>query len=147
MVMESTEAAEAAVASLGGEVPPEGVRALVEQAFAAARLLYSDGRSDRALRLMCELRDRLTLLGDRTQLRRAHTMCGLMAADTGDVVGGIDHYVRALRMAIADDDRAAINVIWGNIGMAMSICGNHENAVRCYRRALEVIADCPEGRR
>ena len=145
--MTAAAAAQNVVDRLQGPLPEGGVAALVEQAFAACRALYGQGRSDQGLMIACQLRDRLAALGERTQLRRAHVMCGLMAADTGDIVGGIDHYVRSLRMAIADDDRAAINVIWGNIGMAMSICGNHENAVRCYRRALEIVADCPEGRR
>lgn len=126
---------------------PQDLRTAVDRVFMVCRKHFDEGRSDRGLALALELRDRVAALGDRTQLRRAHVMCGLMAADTGDIVGGIDHYIQALRMATADDDRDAINLIWGNVGMAFSHAGSHENATRCYKRALQLVTSNETGRR
>jgi putative two-component system response regulator len=147
MVTEATLDPEKIVQRLREELPAADLRALVDQVFAACRALYTQGRSDRGLLIARELRERLAKVGDRAQLRRAHIMCGLMASDTGDIVGGIDDHVQALRMATADDDRASINTTWNNIGMALANSGSYENALRCFARALQVPTDGEEGRR
>lgn len=147
MVSETAEAPEAVVARLRGSLAPETIPAVVEETFAACRALYGEGRSDRGLAIATVLRERLVALGEREQAQRAVVMCGLMAVDTGDLVGGIDHYIQAMRMAIVADDRAGINIIWGNIGMALGGVGSHENALRCYQRALKIPTDGVRGAR
>jgi putative two-component system response regulator len=73
--------------------------------------------------------------------RTASTACGILSADIADVVGAIEHHVRALRLA--GDDQAEASGIWNNIGLAMSIAGNFDMAARCYQRALNLVEGEP----
>ena len=113
--------------------------ASVESAFAFCRVMHGDGRSADALPLALDVLSVCSERGDRVQMRRSAVMCGLLSADAADIVGAIEHYIRALRLATADEDRAAMSLIWNNIGLAFGISGSYDNAIRCYRRALVLV--------
>src|SRR5258706_11069586 len=72
-------------------------------------------------------------------MRRAATACGVLCADTADLVGAIEHHVFALRLATAANDEVEMSGVWNTIGLAMGISGHYELASRCYRRCLELV--------
>jgi hypothetical protein len=63
------------------------------------RRLYSNARSGDALALARAMLFQAFISVDLPLERRASTVCGLLAADIGDVVEAIEHYVNALRLA------------------------------------------------
>ena len=77
-------------------------------------------------------------------MRRAHTACGLLLADTGDVAGAIEQHARALRLAAKADDALAMSRAWNNVGIALCVSGNFALAVSCFRRVLALLNSNPE---
>src|SRR4051812_31608919 len=93
--------------------PPEEDPARdIEAALAGCRQLYGSKRSADALPLAQAALAAATLMGDRMLMRRSTTTCGLLCADSGDVVAAIEHHVQALRLATADEDRVEMSRIW-----------------------------------
>jgi putative two-component system response regulator len=112
---------------------------VVDGVSAICRELYGHGRSVEALPLARALRDRCHGAGDRAQTRRATFLCGLLLSDGGDLVGAIEHYVEALRIAAGDEDRAEMARVWGNLGSSFSRAGRQELAARCNHRCLKLL--------
>lgn len=109
---------------------------------AALRLcqrLYANARSFDALPFA---RANLVLVEnskDVALLRRSHTACGLLLADTGDIAGAIEHHTIALRLAAAADDAVEMSRIWNNIGAAFCVSGSFNLATACFRRVLALL--------
>jgi putative two-component system response regulator len=122
-------------------LPPAEVPEVVDAALALCRRLYSNARSGDALPLARAVLVQSTLARNPRLERRASTACGLLSADTADLVGAIEHHVRALRLA--EGDPVEMSGIWNNIGLAMGIAGNYEMAGRCYQRALNFLECLP----
>jgi putative two-component system response regulator len=127
------------VARLHERLPAAEATEACEGALAFCRKLYANARSGDALPLACAVLAQAVLSGDRTLELRAATACGLLSADTADLVGAIEHHVRALRLAQAASDRIEMSRVWNNIGMAMGIAANYEMATRCYQRCLGLL--------
>ncbi len=122
---------------------PAGEAAEVAPSILAfCRRLYANARSGDALPLARAVLAQTVLAGDPVLERRAATVCGLLSADSADVVGAIEHHVRALRLA--GDDRIEASGIWNNIGLAMAIAGNAEMAGRCYQRSVDLVKSEPD---
>lgn len=152
------ESIAAAESRLLDRVQPEGYRAfgsLLERmqapqsrddagaaCIAALRLcqhLYGNARSLDALPFA---RANLALAessGDAVLLRRAHTACGLLSADTADLAGAIEHHTRALRLAVGAGDVMETSRVWNNIGVAFMVSGNMSLAVECFRRVISIV--------
>lgn len=124
------------VRGLQEPLPAAAVNEAVDTALAICRALYASSRSSDALPLARAVLSHAESSGDRARTRRAATACGLLSADTADLVGAIEHHVKALRLATLDEDRVEMSRIWNNIGAATGISGNHDMAARCYRRSL-----------
>lgn len=119
---------------------PEAERpAIVEGILTLCRRLYARARSGEALPLAQALLAQAGISGDGVLERRASGVCGLLAADTADVVGAIAYHARALSIAAAGDDRVEQSRTWNNIGLAFGMAGNFELEARCYRRALALV--------
>ena len=121
----------------------EDATEVVDHVFTVCRLLYGAARSGDALALVQALLARPELEAHEKLVWRASTMCGVLAADTGDIAGGIEYYVRAMRIATRNGDVAEASVLWNNIGSATSISGHYDMAARCYERAIALIAADP----
>ena len=113
---------------------------------AALRLcqrLYANARSfdalpfGRANLLLAECSNDVVLM------RRSHTACGLLLADTADVAGAIEHHTHALRLAVESDDAVDVSGIWNNIGVAFCVSGSFALAVTCFRRVLTLLHSEP----
>jgi putative two-component system response regulator len=105
-----------------------------------SRRLYSNARSGDALPLARAMLFQAFVSNDLPLERRASTVCGLLAADVGDVVEAVEHYVNALRLA--GEDALEASGVWNNMGIAMRIAGNYEMAGRCYQRAIDLLRNC-----
>ena len=121
--------------------PPaaERVKEAVDAVSAACRALYADARSAEALPLARGLLEHCLRAGDRDQTRRAAGVCGLLAADSADVVAAIQYHVQSLRIAAADENRLEMARSWNNLGHAMNVSGRAELAVRCFRRCVALL--------
>jgi putative two-component system response regulator len=119
--------------------PPE----VVDSVIAVCRSLYSQSRSGEGLGLARAAQRLAVAAGEPLLMRRTATVCGLLCADSADLVGAIEHHVFSLRLAAAAGDPLAQSQVWNNIGLAMGIAGHYELAARCYRRALALAEDRP----
>ncbi|HEX4943760.1 MAG TPA: HD domain-containing phosphohydrolase [Usitatibacteraceae bacterium] len=113
--------------------------AVTDAVLSLCRRLYADARSGDALPLAQGLLAQAGIAGDVVLERRASSACGLLAADTADVVGAIAYHARSLAIAAGQEDCVEQSRTWNNIGMAFGIAGNHELAARCYQRALALV--------
>jgi putative two-component system response regulator len=129
---------------LQSPLPNAELAALSEAALSICRRLYASARSADALPLARAVLVRSTVADNRVLMRRASTACGLLSADTADVVGALEHHVQSLRLASADGKRVEMSCVWNNIGLAMAIGGNYEMAVRCYQRTLALVEGCDD---
>jgi HD-GYP domain-containing protein (c-di-GMP phosphodiesterase class II) len=109
-------------------------------ALSFCKRLYTNARSGEALILARAVLMQARFAQDPILERLASTVCGLLAADTGDVVEAVEHNVNALRLV--GDDPIEASGIWNNLGLAMSIAGNHEMSTRCYQRSIGLLQDC-----
>src|SRR5260221_2331985 len=125
---------------LRAPLPASHVKDTADAIFAVCRTLYLHARSSEAIPLVHGLLDHCVRQGDRAQTRRAAGVCGVLAAETADLVGAIEYHVQALRIAAADEDRLEMARAWNNIGHAIGTSGRHELSARCRRRAL-VLAE------
>lgn len=123
-------------------LPPKDVPEVVDAALCLCRRLYANARSGDALPLARAVLAQSALARDPALERRAATACGLLSADTADLVSAVEHHVRALRLAAGDP--LEMSGVWNNIGLAMGIAGNYEMAGRCYQRALNLVEDRPD---
>ncbi len=76
---------------------------------------------------------------DAVLMRRSHTACGLLLADTADIAGAIEQHMHALRLAAEADDAVEMSRIWNNIGTAFLVSGGFALAVACFRRVLSLL--------
>ncbi len=116
----------------------------IDAALAMCRALYGNARSRDALPLAQAALARCTESGDSARTLRAATACGLLSADTADLVGAIEYHVQALRIGIADENRVEMSRTWGNIGVAIGISGNFALAARCYQRSIGLVTPIVE---
>ena len=119
--------------------PQEEARAASGAALQLCQHLYANARSFDALPFA---RANLILAeksGDAALVRRSHTACGLLLADTADIAGAIEHHVEALRLASRSDDAVEMSRVWNNIGTAFLVSGNFVFAAACFRRALSIL--------
>ena len=72
-------------------------------------------------------------------MRRSHTACGLLLADTADIAGAIEHHTHALRLAAEAGDDVEMSRVWNNIGIAFCVSGSFALAVACFRRVLALL--------
>ena len=76
---------------------------------------------------------------DLVLMRRSHTACGLLLADTADITGAIEHHTHALRLAAEAEDAVEMSRVWNNIGIAFCVAGSFALAVACFRRVLSLL--------
>jgi putative two-component system response regulator len=122
-------------------MPRPEAEALGLEALGVCRFLYAHARSRNALPLAHALLVQADLANDAELMRRASTACGLLLADSADVIGAIEHHLRALRISTAANDPVEASRSWNNIGLTFAVAGNHDLAVRCNQKALAEIRD------
>jgi putative two-component system response regulator len=108
-------------------------------AIGICRRFYMHARSRDAVPLAQALLAQTGMAGDQELMRRASTACGLLRGDTGDIVGAIEHHIRALRISVAQGNAVEAGGSWNNLGLTFAIAGNYELANRCYLRALNEV--------
>jgi putative two-component system response regulator len=140
---ERREAIMRVVARLEGIAAQPGWERAVEDALALCRKLYHHAHSAEALTVARAALAEAQRGGSSHWVRRAATACGIVAADTLDLVGAIEYHVIVLRSAMESRDAVEASRTWNNLGLAMGISGHYELAGRCYRRSLELVAAVP----
>jgi len=129
------------LASLQVLVPAGERGALCDAALSICRRIYANARSIDALPLARAVLAQATLANDQVLMRRASTACGLLLADSADIAGALEQHVQSLRLASAAGDAIEMSRTWNNIGLALSVSGNHDMARRCYLRALALVQE------
>lgn len=128
-----------ALACIREERDPAALSACIDAMLGLCRQLYAIGRSAESFALAHEVHGRARADGGPVLHRRAANVCGLLLSDLGDVVGAIDHFVEALRLANEANDPVEASRIWSNMGGAFTVGGSYELAVPCYQRALALL--------
>lgn len=136
---ELAEAMAPLVSRLQSPIPGDQRAQAAEAVMGFCRRLFAGARSGEALPLAKALLAQAVLAGDAVLERRAAGVCGLLAADSADVVSAIGYQVRALQLAEAERKPVDQGTIWNNIGLAFTVAGNTELAVRCFRRAFAAV--------
>jgi putative two-component system response regulator len=111
----------------------------VEAALARCRALYAEGRSADAIPLARVALSRAREQGARGPIHRALAACGILYADTFDVVGGVEFHLESIRLAEKEGDLPECSRAWGNIGLALALAGSPATAIRAYGRAIDVV--------
>lgn len=108
-----------------------------EAALDVCRGLFGRARSLDALPL---IRAVIEAAGaDDVLRRRACSACGILLADTGDVVGAITHHLEALRISVEAGLAIETGRTWNNLGLAFGVAGHYGFAMQCYGRSLAVV--------
>lgn len=119
-------------------------REATDRALRLCQRLYANARSFDALPFA---RAALALGGradDPVRMRRAHTACGLLLADTADVPSALEQHVMALKLAANTGDPSESGGVWNNIGIAIYMAGNAALAAVCFRRVLALLESTHE---
>ncbi|MCY7389054.1 MAG: HD domain-containing protein, partial [Burkholderiales bacterium] len=87
--------------------------------------------------------ERAICLGINELAHPAANACGLLCSDTVDFAAAIDYHGQALLITEADGDLVASSRLWNNIGGALSIVGQYDNAMKCFQRSLEKVESLP----
>ena len=124
-----------ALAQAGGAQP----RLSVAEALARCRALYAQGKSDEAIPLARAALAQAREQGEPEGIHQALNACGILYADTFDVVGGIEFLLEALRLGERAASLLDVSRAWNNIGLAMDIAGSSAMAARAYGRAIEAL--------
>jgi putative two-component system response regulator len=140
---ERREAVGRVVEQLHGVAARPGWERCVEDALALCRKLYHHAHSAEALTVARAALEAAQHGGSSHWVRRAATACGIVAADTLDLVGAIEYHVIVLRSAMEARDAIEASRTWNNLGLAMGVSGHYELAARCNRRAIELVATVP----
>src|SRR6187399_2404900 len=98
---------------------------VIDVAIAVCRKFYSHARSEEGLPLARSALDLAQRLHDPAAVRRAATACGMLSADSLDLVGAIEYHVISLRAAAEMGNPIEVAKVWGNIGVAFGIGGNY----------------------
>lgn len=75
--------------------------------------------------------------------RIAETFSGIMYGDMGNVAGAVEHYARALALAISIRDEDAQISVLVNLGSSLNYGGLYREAIPCFLRAVEVCRLTP----
>ena len=137
---ERREAVVRAGERLRGIAGQPGWEQAVDGGLALCRTLYHHAHSGEALTVARAAFHEAQRGGSPHWLRRAATACGIVAADTLDLVGAIEYHVVALRSAMESRDAIEASRTWNNLALAMGVSGHYELAARCNRRAVELVA-------
>jgi putative two-component system response regulator len=113
--------------------------AAIDEAINACRLLHTRARSTAAIPLAQAALACSERREDALRTRNCMMVCGVLCADTGDVVAGIGYHLRALRRAAGDEDRLNMARCWNNLGTALGIAGSFALAARCYERCIALV--------
>lgn len=116
-------------------------RAAGEAALDICHVLFGGARSVDALPLIRAVIE--SAGSDDVQRRRSLSACGILLADSGDVVGAITHHIEALQIANAMGLAVEAGHTWNNLGLAFGVAGHYGLAMNCYRRALAVVEEVP----
>ena len=116
-----------------------GTPITLEEALARVRALYADGKSAEAIPLARAALARAQEQGESGPIHRALSACGIVCADTFDVVGGIEFHLESLRIAELECEPVEVGSAWNNIGLALALAGSPAMAVRAYARAIEAL--------
>jgi len=119
-------------------LPAGEAQAASNAALRLCRHLYANARSFDALPFGCANLILAAHSNDVVLIRRSHTACGLLLADTGDIAGAVKHHTHALRLA-ETDDAVEMSGIWNNIGVAFCVSGSFALAGACFRRVLALL--------
>jgi putative two-component system response regulator len=113
--------------------------AAIDESLHVCKALHARARSTDAIPLARAALESAQHSADATRVRNFLMVCGVLSADTGDVVAGIGFHLRALRHAAAEEDRLNMSRCWNNIGTALGIAGNFALAAPCFERSIALV--------
>jgi len=119
--------------------PGEDVASAIEETLQACKELHSRARSTEAVPLAQAALEAAERSSNARRTRDFLMVCGVICADTGDVVAGIGYHLRALRHAAREEDRINMARCWNNLGIALGIAGNYAFAARSYERCIALL--------
>ena len=133
------EALDSLIGKLELGIPAAELRPTLEPALRLCQHLHGQAKSTLAVPLAFAVHRAAKGAGDLALTRWAATTSGLIVMDTGDIVGAIQWFIDALRLAALEENRPRMSGLWNNMGNAAAVSGNYEMAVRCYHRGLSLV--------
>lgn len=117
----------------------EDVATAIDETLQACKALHTRARSTDAIPLAQAALEAAERLADTPRTRNFLMVCGVICADTGDIVAGIGYHLRALRHAAGEEDRINMARCWNNLGVALEMAGNFMLAARSYERCIALV--------
>ncbi|HEX4780283.1 MAG TPA: hypothetical protein VH301_05990, partial [Usitatibacter sp.] len=133
----TAEALVPTIARLQEALPADEAAAAIDSALATGRSLYSHGRSCEAIDLARAALSQARRTPGSPRIYRALAACGILCADSFDVVSAIEFHAQALRLATHESEAVELAQAWNNIGLALALAGSPAMAARAYSRAIE----------
>ena len=107
--------------------------------WSLARLALMEGKPRTALRQVHRAIGLLEATEDTRQLGRAHLSCAEILLDEGNAADAASHLERAERLLGDTADAADLGWLWSEQARERTAAGDHEQAARLARRALETL--------
>ena len=75
-------------------------------------------------------------LADPLRLMRALNVLAYCLTDTVDIAGAVEYFTEALELAVVHKNQLAECALWSGLGTAVEHAGQHDEARRCFERAV-----------
>jgi putative two-component system response regulator len=77
-------------------------------------------------------------LENRTVLRNALSIAGIIRTETGDLPGATQAYSEALQIAAEERDSLVEGKVWNNLGVALMAAAQYGDALKCFDRSAQL---------
>jgi putative two-component system response regulator len=113
----------------------------------ASHFYYLSGQSFDALEPANDAVDLARSAGQRSLLRKALMLTGMVYADTGNISKAIECYAAALDLCHELNDTEAESAVWVNLGVALMSAAQYRDAIACMEHVINMSGSKPNFQR
>ena len=105
----------------------------------ASHFFYLSGQTFSSIDPAVDAVDLATQLDNKTLLRKALTLLGMVYADTGNISKAIECYDKGLTVAQAARDTEGECAVWINLGVALLYAAQYRDAISCLEHVIRIV--------
>ena len=130
-----------AVHSIGQLKGPTHADLRLKCLFDSGLFFYRSGKAKAALETAAMMDVLARRVNDKSWVRKAHSLYGIVHGEAGNIADAVMHYCEALRIARATGDRFGEIATLINLGSAFVYGSLHSEAIRSLMRALDLCTE------